>query len=441
MNKRLVIMWTAISCLAAAAHAEAQERVGNWVETRFHRVHLLNGNFVDGQLVQDSPKTVVLKIAGVGEMSIRKDFVKRDAKGALRIEFVKMRSYQEPVKIEPVIDQGQPSQAAQNVSSTPTSPTTPAIATEAVTLTGSVAEQLTQAREILKNATPARKKGAVEALLSLGAEAAPLLAEVLGSLDDDSLLSASNALQQMKEASVLPTIRSLLSSDRAIVREQAVSLLGLLGTASEEAGKVRGMLRDSAIQVRVAALVSVGRLVDVEAFDLVADLLSDPNPMLRTRAISVLIDLGEKGGLSVKVGETLGRHLEQSEGETLLDFLKEASKLNLKELGPAFARLATHTEPMVRSYAIAGIGKIASPEHADLILERMTIEREYWPRIALAGTVQAMRLDKAIDPLIEWLSDSDANICAAALRSLRGMTRLNFVDQEAWKEWREKTRR
>src|SRR5262245_25732182 len=52
-------------------------------ELRFHRVHLINGNFIDGQLIKDSPQQVLLQIKA-GEMAIRRDLIDR-------VEFVKMR--------------------------------------------------------------------------------------------------------------------------------------------------------------------------------------------------------------------------------------------------------------------------------------------------------------------------------------------------------------
>jgi len=47
-----------------------------WVETRFHRVHLQNGNFIDGHVLQVTNSDVLLKLP-VGEMMIRKDTVDR----------------------------------------------------------------------------------------------------------------------------------------------------------------------------------------------------------------------------------------------------------------------------------------------------------------------------------------------------------------------------
>ena len=96
---------------------------------------------------------------------------------------------------------------------------------------------------------------------------------------------------------------------------------------------------------------------------------------------------------------------------------------------------------MIRSHAIFGIGKISSQEHEQLILDKLTTEREYWPRIQVAGAAQNLRLEKAIDPLIEWLSDENTNIRAAAVRALRIITRQNLGPERAtWEEWREKTK-
>jgi len=65
--------------------ASAQQEAGSpWIETRFHRVHLRNGNTIDGQLVNEGKSAVVLKLKA-GEMQIRKDMIDR-------VEMVRMRS-------------------------------------------------------------------------------------------------------------------------------------------------------------------------------------------------------------------------------------------------------------------------------------------------------------------------------------------------------------
>src|SRR6185503_8075123 len=53
-------------------------------DLRFYRVHLRNGNFIDGELVKDTANEVLLRLK-VGEMAIRRDQIEK-------VEFVKMKS-------------------------------------------------------------------------------------------------------------------------------------------------------------------------------------------------------------------------------------------------------------------------------------------------------------------------------------------------------------
>src|SRR5687768_13971412 len=56
-------------------------------ESRFHRVHLRNGNFIDGDLVRQNTREIVLKLKS-GEMGVRRDQI-------VRIEMIKMRGLQD----------------------------------------------------------------------------------------------------------------------------------------------------------------------------------------------------------------------------------------------------------------------------------------------------------------------------------------------------------
>ena len=440
MNKYLAA-WSAVACLALSARLEAQDtRVGTWLETRFHRVHLLNGNFIDGQLVSDSPKLVVLKVGG-GEMSIRKDLILRNSKGDLRIEFMKMRSYQEPPKLEPVIDSGARDRGPKETSAPPAAPAAPGVEAEAVTLTGSMTEKLQQGRDLLKSGTPGRKKGTLDALAQLGPEAAPVIVENLGDLEDDLLVMAGVVLQNMKNAEMVPAMKRLLGHDRASVQEQALLVIGSTGVARDDGPTVRGLLRDAQPAVRSAAMIALRHLADFESFDQVAEHLTDSNSRVRTVALATLGDFAQKGALSERFAAVLAQSLERADGEARMELLKEAAGLGSKDLGPVLSRLAEDSDPMVRSHAIMGLGKIGSEEYQQLILDKLVTEREYWPRIQVAGAAQAMRIEKAIDPLIEWLSDDNKEIRSAAVRALRIITRQNLgPDRTTWEEWREKTK-
>src|SRR5689334_13486442 len=73
----------ALSLLVVAE--QTQPPLDSGSEIRFHRIHLRNGNFIDGKVTADKPNEVILLMAA-GEMAIRRDQIDR-------VEVVKMKSY------------------------------------------------------------------------------------------------------------------------------------------------------------------------------------------------------------------------------------------------------------------------------------------------------------------------------------------------------------
>ena len=92
--RRMAPMLLSLGVLCTAL--EAQE--AGWSETRFHRIHLRNGNFIDGDLIQDTRSMVVLKMPS-GDFGVSKNQIARDDQGQLRVEFIKMRTFREPPPI------------------------------------------------------------------------------------------------------------------------------------------------------------------------------------------------------------------------------------------------------------------------------------------------------------------------------------------------------
>lgn len=80
-----------LAVLAAAPAAAAAQEV-SWVETRFHRIHLRNGNFIDGRLVRETRSLVVVEVRPAGEFGVRRDMIHK-------VEFIKMRSIVEAAPI------------------------------------------------------------------------------------------------------------------------------------------------------------------------------------------------------------------------------------------------------------------------------------------------------------------------------------------------------
>src|SRR5207249_5339036 len=87
----VVSMWTA----ALAGVAGAQQQGEDWVDQRFHRVYLTNGNVIDGQLIKETPQGATLTLKS-GNITIRKDMIER-------IELIKMRSLNEKPPVLPKV--------------------------------------------------------------------------------------------------------------------------------------------------------------------------------------------------------------------------------------------------------------------------------------------------------------------------------------------------
>jgi HEAT repeat protein len=100
------------------------------------------------------------------------------------------------------------------------------------------------------------------------------------------------------------------------------------------------------------------------------------------------------------------------------------------------ARYLSDPAAAVRAQAALALSRIEAPEAAELLLERLEVERDYWPRVQLAGAVQALKLKKAVDPLLTWMEDEDQNIRMAAVRALRQITGQSFgMDRDKWVAW------
>ena len=89
-----------------------------------------------------------------------------------------------------------------------------------------------------------------------------------------------------------PALRARLSSASPLVRAAAAEALGTIGPAPLVAGPVRGLLRDSDLAVRKAALGALGRLQDHDSVSAILPLAIDPATRYEaTLALSQIADI------------------------------------------------------------------------------------------------------------------------------------------------------
>lgn len=426
-----------------------------YVETRFHRVHLRNGNFVDGDMVRRTDQEVVLKLK-FGEMSVRSDSVDR-------VELIKMRTIGEtPKEIEkpaPKVLETESRPPAEPTGKTAAPPPgkTPVAAApvkapdkepekavrtvDTFEAGGGVREKVDQILAQIKQAPRERKFDYMQSLLAAGPDAAPYLASILETLDPATLGYVSNALSRMQDPKAVPILRRLLASPAPGVRTACVTLIGKLG-GTENARDLHPLLRDDDVVVRGTAVSVLQDFANKDSFDPVSLLISDPDKSVRMRAIAALTAIADKHGLKEELARALSDALERGRGEAKADILSAIDKAGARDLWILVVRYLTDDSPQVRAAAAIALGNFNVPDVAETILDRLSFEKEYWPRIQLAGAAQKMKLQKSIDILIEWLKEPDKNIKTAAARSLREITGQGFgLEYEPWAAWREQTRK
>lgn len=390
-----MVFW--LAALVALPHA-AQE--GKPVEHRFHRVHLRNGNFVDGFLAQETETRVVLRFS-YGEATFPRDLVSR-------IEFVTIRSFPErAAKERPASDPGKvpPAAAPAEVKPAPRAPSPAA---------GKVGKLLAD----LKAAAPARKYSVAQRMFALDGEAAARLAGSLGELDDNDLPYVKMALERTADGSSVAPLVGQLRNRREDVRVTSLAILARLAPREARSELIR-CLKDPSPAVRRAGLEALRAVDDPRSLKTLAGGLLDPDPKVREAATDAVRSLAERHALLRDLQWELSDLLDKSKDEGKAGVIALLAALGSREDSYRFSRLVDDESPAVRAAAVKALSGMQSEETLLGLLPR---EREKAPRVELARALGRMKSKKAVADLTPWLDDADREVRAAAAEALRAIT-------------------
>lgn len=398
---------------------------GEGGELRFHRVHLKNGNFIDGDLVKDGPNEVVLRLK-VGEMNIRRDQIDK-------IELVKMKSSNNPPIIRPDPRKGDP--AKTDLPPAPKIPdTTP--------------EQIKKKVDVIlfkfKNA-PGGGEGReipYEEIGALGEEAVVYLANRAPAFDLKTQDAIGVALLNLKPTpKVVSVLESHLSSESAVVRAFAINVLCVSGGDGAKIRYLRPMLKDPDARVRTIALSMLGSSTDRDWIEPLLDCSSDKDKDVRTRALRIAQNLCEKHGAMDRFERVLLANLSNPDLGVRVDAINLIGLLGQKENWTPLARLLTDADAPIRAAAAHALATMGASEAAEDVLTAVGREQDSSARIGLAAVIQKLRLQKAIDPILGWLSSSDQDVKRVTEATLKVLTGENFgQDPEKWAAWWEKNK-
>jgi HEAT repeat protein len=407
-------------------------------ELRFHRVHLRNGNFIDGELVRQTPSQLTLRLKS-GDMTINSGLVDR-------VEFVKMRGLQD--KPEPV----EPATSTAALSIERRDPFTRPKAA----LAGGEVGVARRGAAAAPYAAPAALKAKVDPLIAklgkaspdeldtvlrevaaIGNETAPYLAGLMETADPRMAELMGTILIQQTNPEAAPYILRLFTNPEPLTRTQAALGLGSNGGAAYVAD-ILSLAKDRESVVRLGAVTALSGLDGEATFDPVATFCTDPDREVRTRALGTLTRLSETPELKDRLMGALSDALDRAGRESRPDILAALGRSKDPEAALKALPHLKDDDAAVRSAAAAALAELRNKETADEVAAQMRAEQNAGVREALAKTAESLQSREAVDTLIEWLGDESGEVKKAASQALRGITKEDFgADQEKWQAWRD----
>lgn len=399
---------------------------------RFHRVYLINGNFIDGQLVKESRTSVILQVR-VGEMTVRRDMIER-------IEFIKMRDrFQAPIPVKgPTSDGGKGADTGGKEDKTDRHQTTT-----------DTPEAIKRKVDLIlfkfKNSPAGEREIPVQDVAALGEEGAVYLAARIPAFDlktQDAMGVALISLATLRRSSKVDAIlEGYLTHEAAAVRSVSINVLGSTATEADKLRLFQPMLRDKDKRVRITVLSIIGSVQDSAWFDSLGDLSADADEEIRNRTLRILKNLADKNQMKDQLARLMLNNLRASDPAVQAEAIQMLSLLGMKEMWIEIAPMLRSSEPNVRSAAAQALTNFSSLEAADDVVAATAAERDRTVKAHLATALQKLRPIKAVEHLIPWLRDSDPEVQRIAEATLRVLTGENLGnDPDKWRDWWDKNR-
>lgn len=430
MRALFLTLGTLTALAAASAPLGAQD--AKPVETRITRVHLKNGNTVDGRLVSSGSNELVLRLSNNGEVSLSREDIQS-------IEIVKMRTmvdWEPAVKREPVIVRGPVATAAVEAP-------VPAAASEKGKQTGKPAapainpDLRTHIDEVLGQMERAsiheRKQMVGE--LTKEASAAPYLASRLPDMHEEMLPFLGKALWELRDPDMAPYVFAALDSERPAVLQQAILLSARL-EGSWTSSKIRRFLSDPRAPLRAATAEALKTMGDAGSLLEILPMLEDKEPLVRAVALNACLELGRRTGRMELVAGRLEECMVRAEGCALGELLVGAGRSGQKSLSKPLARFLRDADPAIRAKAAAALTELGDFDAVPALVQALVSEQASVAQLALLRAGMVLQVREFIDPTLPLLKSGDEEVRQTAREALRVITRQNFGDDfEAWSRW------
>ncbi|MBI2901054.1 MAG: HEAT repeat domain-containing protein [Planctomycetes bacterium] len=458
-----------------------------------YRVHLRNGNIVDGiRVSQDDRRGIVTLRTTLGLLIIRYADVARatdksadrccaGTKGAYRFHELRVRTKGEKAALTKVDEPKKETTTSKDTSTEPRKDDTtkrteeptkrtdePAKRTEDPTKTGRVdpvarkdgvppiepSDPPTTSPEVrrrihehlakIKAAPPEERDALVSELLKLGEGAAEYLADLVDRVDDASAQAVFTALQGQKDPHVLSILFDKMASQSPQIRVAVLQTL-MSVVEKEHAPRIRKFLDDPDANVRASTLAVLRKLDDEDSLDAIARRTADPDLNVGRTAASFVMAMAKRLERVDEVIEILKIELQRAKGKSRGPVIDALGRSERKEAADIFIEYIDDPESDVRAIVAQACGALRAEEQVDPLVRRLGEETVQWVKTSICRAFQEINSKKAVDPLIDLMErDDNYDVDEAAMSALKAVTgqKEGFGhDHQKWRDWWEDIKR
>lgn len=443
-----------------------------------HRIHLRNGNVLDGVLIRtDGKKALITFRLAVGAVHVRYADVSRMPErapdkccegvpaGHYRVHSIRPRTKGEKAVLTPVEEKKdepktdekkdtttQPKTDTTKTDTTKTdttktdttkkSDTVPVEPTNPPTTPADVRRRIDEHLKKIRSATPEERDRMSLELAQMGSGALEYLADLVDRVEDALVPALLTALHGQKDPRAVAILFDKTRSKSAAIRVAVLQTL-MSAVDKDAASRFRGFLQDPDPNVRATAINVLQKLEDEDSIELIARLAGDPEPNVGRTASSAVATMAPRFEKVDEVVAILKDLLPRSKGRSLAQVIEAIGKMGRKEAADSIIEFIGHPEKEVRASVARACSLLRAEETAEALIGRLSEETEQWVKVQICEALGAMKSKKAIESLIDLMErDEDKEVDEAARRNLEVITGKEGFgqDHEKWREWWDKVK-
>jgi hypothetical protein len=391
---------TAALILACATWAQAQTQDAAFTWIQFHRVHLRNGNVLEGNLVSRTDQSVTLKQPW-GEILIRSDQIDR-------VEFVKIKSFKDPELLLP--KRAKPAPAAPQE-----------ISAAAAAVAASVSERIGDSKDPVPSAISALVVGEVDHAIavwksSISGERRDLAEELKG-FGPRAVPYYEFLLEKRTKTAPLPEVTQAFV---ALDEERFVTFSKKMMTSPDQ-------------NLREAAIGGLASATSPRRLPIMMEAMEDTDPSVWKPAMEGVLAASKQPQYRSDLLDWISGRIPQAKNKTAL-------AVALSRIGGSEARrvlwdLVGDRDETNRLTGLHGLGIIANPDDGERLMSILRDSSEMMRKGACLA-LGKLKYAPAVADLVDLLALSSPGLSKNARWALTEITGQIVSDtNEAWTEW------